>query len=107
MDKKDTENMVVARDSLASFEWVIKSALSKANQQWKLHDKLYHKTEWPSHWLLGDGASYSIEGDHWPVVWLMLEGPLRSEEPEKILDKFNFPFIEMYSLVRLFIYLFI
>ena len=30
MDKKDTENMVVARDSLASFEWVIKSVFVKS-----------------------------------------------------------------------------
>ena len=105
MDKKDTENMAVARDSLASFEWVIKSTLvkSQAGNESYMTNCI---TKWnnPATWLLGDGALYSIEDDHWPVIRLMLEDPLCSEEPQKILDKFNFPFIKMYSLVRWLIF---
>lgn len=107
MDKKDTENMAVARDSLASFEWVIKSTLvkSQAGNESYMTNCI---TKWndPATSLLGDGALYSIEDDHWPVIWLMLEGPLCSEEPQKILDKFNFPSIKMYSLVRWLIFFF-
>lgn len=89
--------MAVARDSLVSFERVIKSAFVKSqvgNESYMTNSI----TKWndPVTWLLGDGALYSIERDRWPLIWFILEGLLRSEKTEKILDKFNFPFIKMY-----------